>query len=245
MAGRLAGRHIIVTGAASGMGRAIATLFAAEGAKVALFDRDAKLLEEVARDTGQTAIEVNVADEASVNAAVRQAIDALGALDGVVNAAGILREQPFDVTTAAIYDDLMGVNLRGPFLVSQAALPELRKAPTATIVNIASNAALNPHPGLAVYSATKAGLVALSQAMAKELGPSIRVNAVCPGIIRTPMTANMWEQGGIGDQAVQATIALKRPGQPEEIAEACLFLTAEQSSFVSAGVLAVNGGALY
>lgn len=245
MAGRLADRRIIVTGAASGMGRAIAILFAAEGARVALFDRDLRLLEEVAEETGQTAIEVDVADEVSVNTAVKKAADAMGGIDGVVNAAGILREQPFDVTTASIYDDVMGVNLRGPFLVCQAALPELRKAPLATIVNIASNAALNPHPGLAVYSASKAGLVALSQAMAKELGPTIRVNAVCPGIIRTPMTANMWEQGGIGDQAVAATIALKRPGQPAEIAEVCLFLSAETSSFVSAGVLAVNGGALF
>src|SRR6202008_797309 len=109
---------------------------------------------------------------------------------------------------------------------------ELVKAPFATIVNIASNAALNPHPGMTAYSASKAGLVALTQAMAKEF-KTIRVNAICPGIILTAMTQPMFGQGGSGDAAVEATIALKRPGRPDEIAETALFLSSEASSFVS------------
>jgi NAD(P)-dependent dehydrogenase (short-subunit alcohol dehydrogenase family) len=242
---RLAGRRILVTGAASGMGRAIAQLFAAEGARLGLIDRDPAGLSDIARETGQLALPADLTDEPSVKEAVEKAAAELGGLDGLVNAAGILREQPFEVTTTQIFDDLVAVNLRGPFLVASHALAELRKAPAATIVNIASNVALNPHPGLAAYSATKAGLTALSQAMSKELGPTIRVNVVCPGIIRTPMTASMWEQGGMGDQAVEATIALKRPGRPEEVAETCLFLTSDASSFVSGAVVTVNGGALF
>jgi NAD(P)-dependent dehydrogenase (short-subunit alcohol dehydrogenase family) len=241
---QLEGRRILVTGAASGMGYAIAELFAAQGARLGLIDRNEAGLKKIAEATGQLALPCDLAAESSVIEAIGRAERSFGGLDGIVNAAGILREQSFAETTTAIFDELMGINLRGAFLMSRHALPAPLKASRATIVNIASNAALNPHPGLAVYSASKAALVALTEAMAKEF-QTIRVNVICPGIIDTPMTAPMFGQGGIGEAAVQATIALKRPGRPSEVAEAALFLTSDASSFVSAATMRVNGGALY
>jgi NAD(P)-dependent dehydrogenase (short-subunit alcohol dehydrogenase family) len=233
--GRLQGRRIVVTGAASGIGRAIAQLFAAEGAALALFDRDAAGLAATAAQTGGHVCEVDVASEASVAAAAAQAALALGGIDGVVNAAGIMRTGPMEDTPMAVWRQVIDVNLTGTFMVSRACLPWLRKAEGATIVNIASAAGLLPNaPGLTAYAASKGGVVNLSRAMAAELAPAIRVNTVCPGMVDTPMAE--------GFHANVGNYALKRLAQPEEIARVILFLTSADGSYVTGATLAADGG---
>lgn len=242
MSGRLAGRRVLVTGAASGMGAATVRLFAAEGAQVALLDRDADGAAAVAAEVGGSAHPADVADPAAVGAAVEAAATALGGLDGVVNAAGVLLERPAEETTAADVARLVGVNLAGPLYVCQAALPYLRAAPRATVVNVASMAALRPVVGMALYSATKAGLLAMSHSLAYEWGPTIRVNTLCPGIIRTPMTEYLFDPAHPAYETIPGRHALGRAGEPEEVAAGALFLTGDESSFISRTELAINGG---
>ena len=236
--GRLQGRRIVVTGAASGIGRAIAELFAAEGAALALFDRDAAGLAATAAQTGGHVCEVDVASETSVAAAAAQAALALGGIDGVVNAAGIMRTGPMEDTPMAVWRQVIEVNLTGTFMVSRACLPWLRQAEGATIVNIASAAGLLPNaPGLTAYAASKGGVVNLGRAMAAELAPAIRVNTVCPGMVDTPMAE--------GFHANVGNYALKRLAQPVEIARVILFLTSADGSYVTGATLAADGGRSY
>jgi NAD(P)-dependent dehydrogenase (short-subunit alcohol dehydrogenase family) len=241
-AGRLEGRRVLVTGAASGMGEAIARLFAAEGAQLALLDISAEKLAEVGRATGQLALPTDVASEASVQAAVDRAAATLGGLDAVVNAAGVLAHRRFEDTDAATFQKIIGVNLAGPFNVCRAALPHLRRSGAGAVVNIASLSAVRPVPGMAVYSASKAALLAMSEALSGEVGPQVRVNVICPGIIRTPMTDFMWGEGAGGDEGVRKLVKLERPGEPAEVAEAALFLVSDKASFVNAANLIVSGG---
>ena len=233
--GRLQGRRIVVTGAASGIGRAIAQLFAEEGAALALFDRDAACLTATAALTGGHVCEVDVASETSVAAAAAQAAAALGGIDGVVNAAGIMRTGPMEDTPMTVWRQVIDVNLTGTFMVSRACLPWLRQAEGATIVNIASAAGLLPNaPGLTAYAASKGGVVNLGRAMAAELAPAIRVNTVCPGMVDTPMAE--------GFHANVGNYALKRLAQPAEIARVILFLTSADGSYVTGATLAADGG---
>lgn len=242
MTGRLDGRRVLVTGAASGMGEAVARLFAAEGARVALLDLDADGAGRVAAAVGGTAHVADVSDPAAVGAAVEAAAAAMGGIDGVVNAAGILLERPAEETTPADVARLVGVNLAGPLYVCQAALPFLFAAERATVVNVASMAALRPVVGMAVYSATKAGLLAMSHSLAYEWGPTIRVNTLCPGIIRTPMTEYLFDPAHPAYETIPGRHALGRAGEPEEVAAGALFLTSDESSFISRTELAINGG---
>ncbi|WP_029433072.1 SDR family NAD(P)-dependent oxidoreductase [Blastococcus sp. URHD0036] len=239
---RLDGRRVLVTGAASGMGAAIARLFATEGARVAVLDRDADGAARIAAEVGGSAHAVDVSDPAAVGPAVAAAAAAMGGVDGVVNAAGILLDRPAAETTPADVAQLVGVNLAGPLYVCQAALPHLQAARRATIVNVASMAALRPVVGMAVYSATKAGLLAMSHSLAYEWGPDIRVNTVCPGIIRTPMTEYLFDPAHPAYETIPGRHALGRAGEPEEVAAGVLFLTSDESSFISRTELAINGG---
>jgi NAD(P)-dependent dehydrogenase (short-subunit alcohol dehydrogenase family) len=241
---RLEGRRILVTGAASGIGEAISRLFVAEGARVALLDISLDKLERVAQSIDQPHFVVDVASEESVSHGVEAAVTALGALDGVINAAGILAFGPIERTEYKTAQHVIAVNLMGPWLVTRAALPHLRAAPNATIVNIASLAGLRPSGGTAIYSTSKAALIALTLATGGEAGATIRCNVICPGVIKTPMVDFMFEQGGIfgeGNQGMQS-IQLRRAGLPEEVARTALFLTSDESSYVSMATLPVTGG---
>ena len=242
---RLAGRRVLVTGAASGIGLAIARLFHSEGAHVAMLDRDGARLKEGAID-GAAQLVCDVGDERQVRDAVARAADALGGLDGVVNSAGIDLMRPFEEMTAAEWSQVMAVDLTGPMLVCHAALPAMKQAGHGTIVNIASGAALRPLEQRTAYCAAKAGLVMLGKTLAVDLAPyHIRVNAICPGIIDTPLFRSSWE-GAADPETELARIldryVIKRPGQPEEIAQAALYLTSDESSFVTGAALAVDGG---
>jgi len=242
--GRLAGRRILITGAASGIGAATARLFAGEGAALALLDVQATLLAEIATDIGASAIPVDLCDAAATTAAVNAAATALGGLDGVINCAGVTASHPLGEWTLEAWAKVIDTNLTAPFLVCQAALPHLRQAGTATIVTIASGTGLLPTgPGVSTYAASKAGVIALMKAYAGELAPAIRVNSIAPGIVDTPMVSHVL--GGYDnpdDAPFVQQYALKRVARPEEIARACLFLTSEESSFVTGTVLAVDGG---
>lgn len=233
--GRLAGRRVVVTGAASGIGRATALLFAREGARLALFDRDASGLAHTAQQTGGIAIEVDVSNETSVAAAAQRAAAALGGIDGVVNAAGIMRIGPMEATPLEVWRQVLEVNLTGCWLVSRGCLPWLRQASGAAIVNIASAAGLLPNAaGLTAYAASKGGVVNLTRAMAAELAPAIRVNTVCPGMVDTPMAE--------GFRANVGNYALKRIADPDEIARVILFLVSADGSYVTGAALAADGG---
>jgi NAD(P)-dependent dehydrogenase (short-subunit alcohol dehydrogenase family) len=244
---RLAGRKIAITGGASGIGRATVELCSREGAAVAVLDRDAVQANAVARSVGGHAFAVDVSDAAETSRAMAAAADALGGLDGLVNAAGVFINRGLMETAPEIWHRTIAVNLTGTFLCVQASVPFLRQAEHATIVNIGSGVGLLPTGGGGTaYVASKGGVIALTRALAAELAPSIRVNVVCPGAVETPMTeGTLRDAGGSVVPAIVGRYALGRPAAPEEIAAAILFLTAHESSFVTGISLAADGGRTY
>jgi NAD(P)-dependent dehydrogenase (short-subunit alcohol dehydrogenase family) len=233
---RLAGRRIFVTGAASGIGAAIAALFAAEGAHVALADCQPLAALPNARARG---FELDVSDEQAVRRAVDAAADAFGGLDGVVNAAGIANTDLLSELRAEDWRRVIEVNLTGTFLVCAAAERHLRAAPEATIVNFSSGQGLQPFARRGAYAASKAGVISLTKTLALEWAP-IRANTICPGAVDTPMV----REGYSAEARAQigARYVLGRIGEPIELAHAALYLSCRESSFVTGIVLAVDGG---
>lgn len=238
---RLIGRRIVITGGASGIGHATATLFAEEGARLALLDLPGRNLSAIASQLGALAVEADVTDSAAVGCAVDEAARALDGLDGLVNAAGIAGGEPLAETSLSRWLRILEVNLTGPMLVTKAALPHLRASAEATIVNVASGIGLRPIAGQGAYAASKAGLLAWSKVLAQELAPRIRVNATCPGSTDTPlMRANV--PAGMSIEQLTSNYVLRRQGTVLEQAHAVLFLTGPESSFVTGVSLAVDGG---
>jgi NAD(P)-dependent dehydrogenase (short-subunit alcohol dehydrogenase family) len=234
-ADRLRGRRIVITGAASGIGRSTAQLFAREGAALAFLDRDGRGLAETAKETGGHGFEVDITNEEAVAEAIEKAGLALGGIDGVVNAAGIMPRGLASEVPAAVWRHVLEVNLTGTYIVIRSCLPWIAREPAATIVNIASAQGLLPNaPGLSAYAASKGGVVNLTRALAAELAPRIRVNSVCPGMVDTPMADGF--RGNVGNYA------LHRLAEPIEIARAILFLTSPESSYVTGAALAADGG---
>jgi len=245
----LDGRRILITGAASGIGRATAARFLQEGAAVAALDRDdAALAATRTRLAGAAihAISCDVADGASVARAVEAAAAALGGLDGVVNAAGIDLVVDLEQMSLADWNRVLAVNLTGPMLVMQAAFRHLRAAGNATIVNVSSGAGLSPLRQRTAYCASKAGLQMASKVLAMEAAEfGIRVNTVCPGAVETPLFRSGIDAApdpAAAYQAVRARYALQRVAEPDEIAAAILWLTSAESSYVTGVALAVDGG---
>ena len=240
--GRLAGRRIFVTGAASGMGKAIAERFAAEGAKLALVDQSAEALAAVAEPLKALAISLDVSSEAQVGEAVARAAKALGGLDGVVNAAGIYKAIPLEDLSFDAWRRFIDVNLAGPYLICRAALPHLRAAGGGAIVNISSIGAMQPTPGQAAYAASKGGLSSFTKALAAELGKdNIRANVIAPGMIHSGITHALYspEQA---EQVAATRTALPRMGRADEIADAALYLISDESSYVNGSTVTVDGG---
>jgi NAD(P)-dependent dehydrogenase (short-subunit alcohol dehydrogenase family) len=250
--GRLDGRAALITGGASGIGAAAARLFAAEGAAVAVLDRDgdgaARLVESLG---GKAALPLpaDVTDRAAVDEAVAAAVATFGRLDAVYNNAGVPAGfGPVGDLSAADWNLALAVNVTGTLFCTQAALPHLRTAGGGSIVNQSSVAALVGIPGLAAYSAAKGAVVALTRALAAELAPEgIRVNAICAGTVDTPMVRPLLAARGRGDLELGAKLTAERYpigriGTPEEIARAALFLVSDESSFVTGAVLTADGG---
>lgn len=233
--GRLQGRRIVVTGAASGIGRQTALLFAAEGATVIVLDRQPIAKGELPGVRADLCLAVDICDAGAVSAAIAQAAALVGGVDGVVNAAGIMITGPTQDISPETWRKVIEVNLTGTFLVTQAALPWLRQVKGSTVVNIASGAGVLPNaPGLAAYAASKGGVIALTKALAADLAPDIRVNCICPGMVDTPMAD--------GFRANVGNYALRRIADPEEIARALMFLTSDEASYITGATLAVDGG---
>lgn len=240
VAGRLQGRRVLVTGAASGIGRAVAELFLTAGARVALLDRQ---LPTPAASAGERAVPLaaDITDVEAVAAAVARAAQAFGGLDGLVNSAGIANTDPAARVDVADWRRVIDVNLTGTLIVAQACEPWLRTAPGgATVVNLSSGQGLRPSPNRAAYAASKAGVIGLTRCLAQEWGPAIRVNSVCPGAVDTPMVHQ--EYGADAVTRLGSRYALGRIAEPHEIALAALYLTSAESAFVTGVALAVDGG---
>lgn len=233
---RLEGRRILITGAASGIGRRTAALFHHEGARVALLDRDGNALNDIAAGIDALVCEADVTDETTVDEVVTQAAHTLGGLDGLVNAAGVMLRGAITAIDAATWRRIIDINLTGPYIVARTCIPWLRaSASPATIVNLGSGQALLPNaPERSAYAASKGGVLNLSRALAAELAPEIRVNCVCPGLVDTPMAEGVRQN--------TSNYALDRIASPLEIAQTILFLTSGESSFVTGAALAVDGG---
>lgn len=240
--GRLAGRRILITGAASGIGLETAKLFVREGAQVALFDL---AFPEPLDDalSGSPVFALDIRDQPAVVAACEASARALGGLDGLVNCAGTFVPGLTEDGDLAAWDRNISVNLTGAFVVAAATIAHLRVAEAATIVNVSSGIALLPGAGQGAYAASKAGLLAWTRVAAQELGPRIRVNATCPGATDTPlMRAN---SGGKPMSQLGDGRALERASLPIEQAHAILYLTSSESSYVTGATVPVDGGRTY
>jgi 3(or 17)beta-hydroxysteroid dehydrogenase len=253
---RIRGKAALVTGAASGIGRATAVLFAREGARVLLTDLDPSG-EEVAasiRTGGGEAhfLRHDVSDEASWMGAIRQALEAFGRLDVLVNNAGISFAKPLGETTLAEWRRLMAVNLDGVFLGTREAVRAMRRSGGGAIVNVSSASGLVGSPLASAYCASKGGVRLFTKAVALEVaGDGIRVNSIHPGGVRTPIwaKADFWpglvEQSGSEDAAFQALAGaapLGRLAEPDEIAEAILYLASDAAKFMTGSELVIDGG---
>lgn len=216
-------------------------LFIQEGARVAVLDIDSAALERARQHGATFAAQIDVTDHAAVGTAVDAAARALDGLDGLVNAAGISITRTLQEQDPTSWQRILDVNLTGSFFVAKAALPHLQAADSATIVNVSSGIALRPFAGVGAYAASKAALLAWTKVLAQELAPRIRVNATCPGSTDTPlMRANM--PPGVDAPQFVTQYALRRQGHASEQADAILFLTSAESSFITGISLAVDGG---
>jgi 3-oxoacyl-[acyl-carrier protein] reductase len=243
----VADRVVLVTGAASGMGRATAHLLADEGAKVGVVDRDAEGLEAVAdeiRGVGAAVhpVVADLGDPATPAAVVGEVRRALGRLDGLVNNAGVSNHLPFDDDGfAEVWATTLAINLTAQALFARAALPDLVRNGDGRIVNVASTEGLGATAQIAPYTSSKHGVIGLTRSLAVEYGKTgVTVNCVCPGPIRTAMTARIPES----DKQVYARrrTALRRYGDPEEVAHATLSLLLPAASFITGAVIVVDGG---
>jgi len=242
----------LVTGAASGIGRAIALRFAKEGAATLFADVDesagAAAAAEAARQGGRVRfVRTDVSRAADCTHAVEETLSAFGALDILVNCAGVIRRATVTELSEADWDLVMDVNAKSVFLMCRAAMPHLAAARGA-IVNIASGWGLAAGPRAAAYCASKAAVVLLTKAMAIDHGPQgVRVNCICPGDTDTPMLRSEARQIGQPDAEFLAEAArrpLRRIGKPEEIADAAVFLAGDAAKFITGTALVVDGGGL-
>lgn len=247
----LGGQVCVVTGAASGIGAAIARSLALVGAKVALLDRDFAGAQSLAGElaaSGARAIALgcDTSSEASVNSAAEQVLNELGPCKVLVNNAGMLRAGALSEVSLVDWNAVLAVNLTGYLLCARTFATQMRRgaveAVGGSIVNIASISGLTPQTGSGAYSASKAGVLLLSRQMAVEWGAQgIRSNAICPGMIRTPLSASFYEEPGFEAKRAAVT-ASRRIGEPQDIADVALFLASPRSGYVNGAELPVDGG---
>lgn len=248
--GKLDGKVAIVTGSASGIGRASAILFAQEGAKVVVADVDPKgrdVAEEISRGGGTaTFVKTDVSKPEDVEALVRAAVDAYGKLNVIFNNAGVEGEQRFTADCSVEnWDRVLGINLKGVFLGMKYAIPAILKSGGGAIVNTASTAGITGYPSMPAYSASKGGVIQLTKTAALEYArQGIRVNCICPGGIFTPLVERFTK--GLPkeqiEKMVQAVHPIGRFGTPEEVAKLALYLASDDSSFCTGAPFIVDGG---
>jgi len=248
---RLAGKVALITGAGSGIGRATAVAFAREGAKVSVVGRRIEKLQEAVREieaqSGEgLAIQCDVTKSTDAERAVRETAKRFGKLNVLVNNAGALSVSTIESIGEEEWDRLMTVNLKGPFLMSRAALPEFRKAGGGAIVNVGSVLGLIAMKDRAAYCASKGGVTLLTKAMALDHAhENVRVNCICPSIVETELVKGLFASSEDGEAARRARIAqipLGRMGRPEDVAEMAVFLASEESSWLTGAAIPLDGG---
>ena len=248
---RLAGKVALITGGGTGIGRAIALAFAREGAKVAVAGRRREKLDETLRELEKQggaglAIACDVSQAKDAEQAVRETAKKFGAMNVLVNNAGVLHAATIEGTSEEQWDKLLTINLKGPFLMCKAALPEFRKAGGGTIVNVGSVLGLIAMKDRAAYCASKGGVTLLTKAMALDHAhENVRANCICPSIVETELVAGLFaasEEGRALKKARIASIPLGRMGRPEDVAEMAVFLASEESSWLTGAAVPLDGG---
>lgn len=243
----LEGKVCVVTGAASGIGAATARSLAACGAKVALLDRDVagcrSLAAELqAQGASAVAVACDTSSEEQVHAAAANVLATLGPCHALINNAGMLRPGALTEVSLSDWNAVLAVNLTGYLLCARAFAAHMRKLGGGSVVHVASIAALTPQTRSGSYSASKAGILLLSRQMAVEWGAQgIRSNAICPGMIRTALSAKFYEEPGFEAKRAAVT-ASGRVGEPQDIADAALFLASPRAAYVNGAELSVDGG---
>jgi 3-oxoacyl-[acyl-carrier protein] reductase len=241
----LRGQAAIVTGAAQGIGLAIADAFLTHGASVMIADVDDAKIAAVVKERAEAGLPVagtrcDVTSESDQDALRQATLDAFGRIDVLVNNAGITRDRYMAKMSVEDFDSVLDVSLKGAWLGTRALAPLFREQGSGAVVNMSSLSGKIGNPGQTNYSAAKAGLIGLTKAAAKELGPSgVRVNAVQPGLVSTEMTLSMKPEFFA---AKEAEVPMGRAGTPEEVASAVLFLASPLASYVNGAVLEVTGG---
>ncbi len=248
---RFEGRVVLVTGGSSGIGYATARAFLAEGAKVAITGRDEARLrkaEDELRSHGTVlAIPGDVSRAEDARRFVEETEAKLGPIDILVNNAGIFLNKPVEGLTEEEYDAVMDINMKGTFLCTKYVIPSMVRRRRGAIVNVASDNAIIGFPGSSVYCASKAAMVLFTKCVALEHAlDGIRVNAICPGEVETPMLERDAEASGLGYRAyyekLVAPIPMKRAAKPEEIAACILFLASDDASYMTGAAMSVDGG---
>ena len=240
--GELDGKVAVITGAGSGMGRASAEVFAREGAKILAVDVTGRQ-DDTAKDLGDgvVACQCDVSDESQVVAMFDAARDTFGRVDAVLNVAGIGGFGMLADLSLEEYDRVLNVNLKGVMLGTKHGINAMLPTGGGSIVNWASIGGLGASPGTSAYSASKAGVISFTKSAAVEYGAQgIRANAVCPGFVETALTGGPGS-GARFPQLIEAS-ALKRAGQPEEVAELASFLASDRASFITGAVISIDGG---
>jgi NAD(P)-dependent dehydrogenase (short-subunit alcohol dehydrogenase family) len=251
--GILAGRRVLITGGASGIGRATTALFAREGASISVVDVDESggqtIVQSIVEKGGQAVfIRCDVSLAIECQNAVQRSIDELGGIDVLINSAGIIRRATVVETTEAEWDRVMNVNVKSVYLLAKYAVPALIQAGGGVIINISSGWGLVGGYKAAVYCASKGAVIQLTKAMALDHGAQgIRVNCICPGDTDTPMLREEARQLGEPEDQFLADAAhrpLGRIGKPDDIAQAALYLASDAASFITGATLVVDGGGI-